>query len=291
MMPFVSVIIPTYNRKEFLREAVQSVLEQTFQDLELIVVDDGSTDGTWEMLEREFGGRIRYIYQENQGPSAARNRGVEASCGEWIAFLDSDDLWLPKKLERQLEFTAENPGALISYTDEIWIRRGRRVNPKKKHAKYSGWIYPQCLPLCIVSPSSVLIHRKLWDEVGGFDERLPVCEDYDLWLRIASRHPIFFLPEKLIIKRGGHSDQLSKRWGNDIWRVRALVKRLRDPGLQPEWRRLTLEELHRKASVLINGFRKRGKLEEAAFFEAILAKYPLEGVKGLGPQGPPPGSP
>lgn len=275
-MPWVSVIIPTYNRRELLREAIRSVLEQSFRDFELIVVDDGSDDGTREMIQREFPGLLTYLYQENQGVSRARNRGLKLAQGEFVAFLDSDDLWLPRKLERQMAFMQSHPKAQICYTDEIWIRRGVRVNPKKKHAKYSGWIYPRCLPLCIISPSSALMRRGLLEEVGGFDEELPVCEDYDLWLRISARHPIHFLPEKLIVKRGGHQDQLSRRWGNDIWRVKALLKMLKDPSLRPDWRRMTVEELHRKGSILIKGFRKRGKEEEAKYYERILEQYPLE---------------
>ena len=275
-MPWVSIIIPTYNRRDFLREAIRSVLEQSFRDFELIVVDDGSDDGTREMIQREFPGLLTYLYQENQGVSRARNRGLKLAQGEFVAFLDSDDLWLPRKLERQMAFMQSHPKAQICYTDEIWIRRGVRVNPKKKHAKYSGWIYPRCLPLCIISPSSALMRRGLLEEVGGFDEELPVCEDYDLWLRISARHPIHFLPEKLIVKRGGHQDQLSRRWGNDIWRVKALLKMLKDPSLRPDWRRMTVEELHRKGSILIKGFRKRGKEEEAKYYERILEQYPLE---------------
>ncbi|RLB02021.1 MAG: glycosyltransferase family 2 protein [Deltaproteobacteria bacterium] len=275
-MPWVSIIIPTYNRRDFLREAIRSVLEQSFRDFELIVVDDGSDDGTREMIQREFPGLLTYLYQENQGVSRARNRGLELAQGEFVAFLDSDDLWLPRKLERQMAFMQSQPKAQICYTDEIWIRRGVRVNPKKKHAKYSGWIYPRCLPLCIISPSSALMRRGLLEEVGGFDEELPVCEDYDLWLRISARHPIHFLPEKLIVKRGGHQDQLSRRWGNDIWRVKALLKMLKDPSLRPDWRRMTVEELHRKGSILIKGFRKRGKEEEVKYYERILEQYPLE---------------
>ncbi|RLA96140.1 MAG: glycosyltransferase family 2 protein [Deltaproteobacteria bacterium] len=275
-MPWVSIIIPTYNRRDFLREAIRSVLEQSFRDFELIVVDDGSDDGTREMIQREFPGLLTYLYQENQGVSRARNRGLKLAQGEFVAFLDSDDLWLPRKLERQMAFMQSQPKAQICYTDEIWIRRGVRVNPKKKHAKYSGWIYPRCLPLCIISPSSALMRRGLLEEVGGFDEELPVCEDYDLWLRISARHPIHFLPEKLIVKRGGHQDQLSRRWGNDIWRVKALLKMLKDPSLRPDWRRMTVEELHRKGSILIKGFRKRGKEEEVKYYERILEQYPLE---------------
>jgi len=275
-MPWVSIIIPTYNRRDFLREAIRSVLEQSFRDFELIVVDDGSDDGTREMIQREFPGLLTYLYQENQGVSRARNRGLKLAQGEFVAFLDSDDLWLPRKLERQMAFMQSQPKAQICYTDEIWIRRGVRVNPKKKHAKYSGWIYPRCLPLCIISPSSALMRRGLLEEVGGFDEELPVCEDYDLWLRISARHPIHFLPEKLIVKRGGHQDQLSRRWGNDIWRVKALLKMLKDPSLRPDWRRMTVEELHRKGSILIKGFRKWGKEEEVKYYERILEQYPLE---------------
>jgi len=271
----VSVIIPTYNRREFLREAIESVLAQSFRDFELIVVDDGSRDGTYELV-KGYGDRVLYLWQPNRGPAAARNRGAEVARGYYLAFLDSDDLWLPKKLEQQISFMEAHPGARICYTDEIWIRRGRRVNPKKKHAKYSGWIYPRCLPLCIISPSSVMIRRDLWEEVRGFDEDFPVCEDYELWLRIAAREPVYFIRERLIVKRGGHDDQLSRRWGMDIWRVRALVKALQHLELPPHWYRLTLEELHRKSQILIRGFRKRGKLEEAAYFEAILARYPLE---------------
>ena len=274
-MPWVSVIIPTYNRRDLLREAIRSVLEQSFRDFELIVVDDGSEDGTREMIQREFPGLLTYIYQENQGVSRARNRGIETSRGKYIAFLDSDDLWLKKKLERQVQFMQQNPEAMICYTDEIWIRRGVRVNPKKKHAKHSGWIYPQCLPLCIISPSSVLMRRELLEEVGGFDPEFPVCEDYDLWLRVALRYPIHLIPEKLIVKRGGHPDQLSHRsWGNDIWRVRALLKILQKE-LPPSWRKLTVAELHRKCSILIGGFEKRGKHEEAAQYREIIRRFPL----------------
>jgi len=276
-MPEVSVVIPTYNRKEMVQEAVESVLSQTYQDFELIVVDDGSEDGTGEVLREKFGERIIYLYQKNQGVSRARNRGIETSRGKYIAFLDSDDLWLKKKLERQVQFMQQNPEAMICYTDEIWIRRGVRVNPKKKHAKHSGWIYPQCLPLCIISPSSVLMRRELLEEVGGFDPEFPVCEDYDLWLRVALRYPIHLIPEKLIVKRGGHPDQLSHRsWGNDIWRVRALLKMLQKE-LPPSWRKLTVAELHRKCSILISGFEKRGKHEEAAQYREIIRRFPLGG--------------
>jgi glycosyltransferase involved in cell wall biosynthesis len=274
-MPRVSVVIPTYNRKDFVLEAVDSVLAQTYGDYELIVVDDGSPDNTGEVLKR-YGERIRYTYQTQQGVSAARNRGLELAHGEFIAFLDSDDLWLPKKLALQIAFMDQHSEAQICYTDELWIRRGKRVNPKKRHAKYSGWIYPYCLPLCIISPSSALMRRALFDQIGSFDSRLPVCEDYDLWLRVAACLPIFLIPQRLIVKRGGHLDQLSgQHWGNDRYRVMALVKILEMGVLTSQMQELTIRELHRKVHVLMGGCLKRGKEKEAHDFQRILEHYPL----------------
>ncbi len=274
-MPRVSAIIPTYNRKAFVLEAVDSVLTQTYGDYELIVVDDGSTDGTGEALKR-YGAHVRYIFQANKGVSAARNRGLEIAHGEFIAFLDSDDLWLPKKLEIQVAFMNKHPEVEICYTDEVWIRRGVRVNPKRKHAKYSGWIYPHCLPLCIISPSSALMRRGLFEQVGTFDPHLPVCEDYDLWLRVASLVPIFFIPQRLIVKRGGHPAQLSQqRWGNDRYRVQALIKILEMGVLTPQMRELSIRELRSKCRVLINGYSKRGKDVEARGYREIVEQYPL----------------
>jgi glycosyltransferase involved in cell wall biosynthesis len=274
-MTRVSVIIPTYNRKDFLLEAVDSVLAQVYKEYELIVVDDGSDDGTGDALKR-YGERVRYCVQAHGGVSAARNHGLTRARGEFIAFLDSDDLWSPKKLQIQTAFMDEHPEAQICYTDEIWIRRGKRVNPQKKHAKYSGWIYPQCLPLCIISPSSALMRRGLFAQVGVFDPQLLVCEDYDFWLRVASRFPIFFIPEQLIVKRGGHPDQLSQQpWGNDRYRVRALVKIMEQGVLTAEQRRFTIQELHRKLGILISGYRKRGKEKEVQEYQALLDQYPI----------------
>jgi len=271
----VSVIITTCNRKDFVLEAVDSVLTQSYKDFELIVVDDGSTDNTEESLKK-FGDQLLYAYQANQGVSAARNCGLEHARGEFIAFLDSDDLWLPKKLQIQIAFMEKRPDAQICYTDEIWIRRGVRVNPKKKHAKYSGWIFPYCLPLCIISPSSALMRKSLFGLVGKFDPLFPVCEDYEFWLRVASCVPIFLIPQRLIIKRGGHPDQLSHRnWGNDRHRVKALVKILERGELNTSMRRLTIQELHRKCRVLVNGFLKRGKGEESKQYRDLLEQYPL----------------
>lgn len=224
--PQVSVIIPTYNRGYMLHHAIDSVLAQDFKDFELIVSDDGSTDNTREIIQ-SYGDRIKSIYKNNKGVSAARNRGIEIASGAFIAFLDSDDLWLPGKLSAQVEFFNSNPEALICQTQEMWIRHGIRVNPMKKHKKKSGMIFEPSLLLCLVSPSAVMIKRELFDIVGLFDESLPACEDYDLWLRITCKFSVFLIDKSLTVKKGGHKDQLSKMPCLDIYRIKSIEKILK----------------------------------------------------------------
>lgn len=260
-MPTVSVIIPTYNRRDLVREAIVSVLAQTYQDFELILVDDGSDDGTAEAI-REFPS-VRYVYQANRGVSAARNCGVAVSSGALLAFLDSDDLWQPRKLGRQVAFFTKCPEAQICQTEEVWLRDGVRVNPHNKHRKAGGDIFARSLDLCLVSPSAVMLRRELFERVGGFDESLPACEDYDLWLRIAATMPVHLIETPLVIKRGGHADQLSRRfWGMDRFRVAALCKLLDSGVLSSQQQRLTIEVLRKKCAILAEGAKKRGKDEE-----------------------------
>jgi glycosyltransferase involved in cell wall biosynthesis len=257
-MPDVSVIIPTHNRREWLRDAIASVFAQTYHNFELVVVDDGSTDDTPEVV-REFPG-VRYLHQENRGVSAARNHGVALSRGRLLAFLDSDDVWQPRKLETQVEFFANHPEAHICQTEEVWLRNGVRVNPHNKHRKPSGDIFVQSLQLCLVSPSAVMLRRELFERVGGFDEQLPACEDYDLWLRIAATEPVALIDESLVLRRGGHADQLSRRfWGMDRFRVQALCKLLDSDVLSLTQREQVREVLSMKCRILAQGARKRGK--------------------------------
>ncbi|HGY54129.1 MAG TPA: glycosyltransferase [Caldithrix abyssi] len=255
----ISVIIPVYNRPQAVQRAVNSVLQQTEPPLEIIVVDDGSTEETPQVLA-QYGSKIKMVRQSHRGVSAARNAGIKRAQADWLAFLDSDDEWLPEKLAAARRFHEQNPDLLIFQSEEIWIRNGRRVNPKKKHQKYGGWIFRQSLPLCIVSPSAVVIHKKLFEEVGYFDEELPVCEDYDLWLRIGRRYPIGLDSTPLIRKYGGHADQLSRKyWGMDLYRIAAMEKHLADPALSEAEQRWVLEEIIKKYTVLISGAEKRGK--------------------------------
>ena len=270
--PEVSVILPTYNRGWILKEAIDSILAQEFKDFELIVVDDGSTDNTGEILD-SYEQDILVVRQPNKGVSAARNRGIDAAEGRLIAFLDSDYLWLPRKLSSQVDFFNSNPAAVINQTEEIWVRNGVRVNPKTRHHKFSGMIFERSLALCLVSPSAVMIKKNLFSEVGVFDENLPACEDYDLWLRISCRYPVDLIETPLIMKRGGHADQLSKAPGLDKYRIQALKKIIASGQLEPDSYRAAVRTLQEKCAIFAAGCRKRGKDAEARYYEELADKY------------------
>ena len=268
----VSVIIPTYNRAWCLAEAIDAVLAQTYSDFELIVVDDGSTDDTVAILAT-YADKIRLFRQANQGVSAARNLGIRKARGELLAFLDSDDLWQPEKLARQVSFFDRHPEAMICQTEEIWIRRGVRVNPKNRHRKPSGWIFEPSLALCLVSPSAVMMRKELMEEMGGFDESLPACEDYDLWLRVSLRYPIHLIDDPLVVKRGGHGDQLSGAAGLDRYRIQSLDKILTQESLAPAQTRAAITMLRKKCRIYAAGCRKRGRTQEAQIVEAMVSKH------------------
>ena len=268
-----SVVIPVYNRRELIERAIGSVLLQTVAPREIIVVDDGSEDGTSDFVRSRFP-RVKVLTQQRSGVSAARNFGIVESQGEWIAFLDSDDEWLPAKIQMQEQWLQNNPEIRVCHCDEIWIRKGVRINPKIRHKKHGGWIFHHCLPLCVISPSAVVIHRDVFKEVGTFDESLPVCEDYDLWLRMTHRFEVGYIDQPLLKKYGGHDDQLSKTYvAMDRFRIRALVKILENCTLKSEERRQTLETLVEKLDIYINGARKRNKHIEIANHEALLTRY------------------
>ena len=271
--PAISVIIPVYNRAWCLEKTLQSVLAQTFRNFEVIVVDDGSTDGTPDLLRRFPEVRV-HRWEENRGVSAARNQGIQMAQGQWICFLDSDDRWIENKLQMQMDWMQEHPECPACYTDEIWIRNGVRVNPKNKHRKYSGDIFRHCLPLCIISPSSILMRASILQDIGDFDTDLAACEDYDLWLRLTSRYPVDFIAEKLIIKTGGHADQLSHKYrGMDRFRVYALEKILKLNDLSRQQRAWVLEALVEKCSILHLGYQNRGKKEEARIYYQAAESY------------------
>lgn len=253
-------------------EAVASVLAQTSRDFALVVVDDGSTDGSADaasaaMTAAPAGSRV--IRQDARGVAAARNAGAEAVDSAWLAFLDSDDLWLPEKLAVQMAWLATRPSYRIGQTGERWIDDGRHRNPRAWHRK-DEWLFPRCLERCLVSPSAVVIRRDLWGALGGFDTSYPVCEDYELWLRVALREPVGLIDEPLVVKRGGHGDQLSRStWGLDRWRVAALVKLLASAALAADERPAVLAVLRAKCAVLAQGAARRGRVDEAERYASI----------------------
>lgn len=259
-MPKVSVILPTYNRLSYLQSAYRSVKAQSFQDYEICIIDDASTDDTrlWLQEAAEKDPQIRCIFNSsNLGVSRSRNLGIFSSSSPWVALLDSDDRWAPNKLALQLEFAKQSPHCPLLHTEEIWIRNGVRVNAMKKHQKRGGWIFEHGFDLCRISPSASLIQRELFETVGGFREDFPVCEDYELWLRITRHHPVGFLPQPLTIKFGGHNDQLSRRYHSmDYWRVKALAPFLKDETLSYEIRQKLSEALIKKCRILLRGYEK-----------------------------------
>ncbi|AVQ13210.1 Glycosyltransferase-like protein, family 2 [Leptospira santarosai] len=269
-MNSISVVIPTFNREDKIIKAISSVLVQTLRPKEIIVVDDGSTDSTVSKIQETFSNSydgIRILSLEHKGVSHARNRGVENATGDWIAFLDSDDEWLPEKLERQWEYCEKHPETEILQSQEIWIRNGKRVNPPVYLSKKDGWIFEQSLEFCSVTPSSVLLKKDLYKNRGGMDEKLPSCEDYDLWLRITPKTPVALLNEFLLVRYGGHGDQLSARYqAMDRFRIYSIIKLLSSNLLDEKQRNYAEKILYVKWEILRQGRIKRNAWSEELDF-------------------------
>ena len=257
----ISVVIPTLNRINTLQRALDSVINQTYKPAEIIVVDNGSSDGTLKFL-REQHPKITILTENKIGVSSARNKGIKKSINQWIALLDSDDAWHPRKLEIQ---TSMLDSALKEYnlihTDEVWFRNNKHINQMKKHKKQGGYIFERCLSLCCISPSSVLFKKNILDKVGLFDESLPVCEDYDMWLKICSTEEVLFAQDKLTYKYGGHKDQLSKSyWGMDRFRIKSIENIIKNFDLTYKQKKQAKKELIKKLKIIINGAFKRNNL-------------------------------
>ncbi|XPV77244.1 MAG: glycosyltransferase family 2 protein [Desulfovibrio sp.] len=277
IQPEISVIIPTFNRCEMVQRAIDSVLAQKKVSFECLVIDDGSTDGTFDLLKEKYadelmenGGRLLLLSQDNRGVSAARNSAIAQSRGQYISLLDSDDEWESTMLSELLGYMQQHKYE-ICQTGELWMRNGKRVNPGKRHRKQEGFFYEKSLELCLISPSAVMFTRALWDRLGPFDESMAACEDYDLWLRVCLCYPVGLLNKPLMIRHGGRDDQLSMSVDcQDYFRIKAMVKilsgelppRANIPQLTREQRSVTLDILRLKSSIYLNGLEKRGKVQE-----------------------------
>ena len=276
----ISVIIPTYNRCDLLKRAINSVIKQTITPKEIIIVDNGSTDQTYQMVSSLFP-EINYFIEKKRGVSAARNKGILESKSKWIAFLDSDDAWKPTKLEKQMEFSIFNQDKYrIIHTDETWYRNKKFLNQLKKHKKSGGNIFKNSLQLCCISPSSVVLKKQIFDDYGLFDEKLEVCEDYDMWIRITSKEEVGFLDSPLVLKYGGHSDQLSKKfWGMDRFRIKSLEKNLKNEHFSKSQKINVLDTLIEKLTIVSDGALKRGNKEIFKKYNDKLQDWSIELAK------------
>jgi glycosyltransferase involved in cell wall biosynthesis len=257
---------------------VDSVLDQTFTDLDLWIVDDGSTDGTADWVQNEILAQQReitthYLRSQNKGVSHARNLALKASSGEWVAFLDSDDEWLPNKIAQQMIVAEQNPELKLLHGEEIWIRNGVRVNPMKKHQKSGGRIFDRCIKLCCISPSTAMVRREIFEEVGFFNEDFPVCEDYDMWLRICEKYEVGFVENPIIKKYGGHEDQLSRKYiAMDYYRIKSLSQFTQSSEISEDEKSLLLDTLSKKCEILLRGFKRHNNMDQFTEVEEIARK-------------------
>lgn len=254
----VDVVIPTYNRAHVMKKAIESVLNQSYSNFILHIVDDGSTDETAEILqEYSTHPKVKLYHQSNAGVSSARNLAALNSKAEWISFLDSDDEWIPTKLAEQINFLKQHPTCRFVHSEELWIRNGVKVNPKLKHQKNNNNIFVRSLDFCLISPSTVIIRRDLFVEHNGFDNNFVVCEDYDLWLKILANENIGFISTPLVKKHGGHADQLSTKFvAMDYWRIKSLVNLYKVQSLSEEKKELIKNVLLNKSELLLKSYIK-----------------------------------
>ena len=206
---------------------------------------------------------IIFLTEEKIGVSASRNQGIKKSNSEWVAFLDSDDVWEPFKLEKQLTFNNRfKTNFRFIHTNETWIRNGKFLNQMKKHEKSGGDLFKNCLKLCCISPSSSMIKKEVFKNYGFFDEELQVCEDYDMWVRITAKENVGYLSEPLVIKYGGHSDQLSKKyWGMDRFRIKSLEKNINSNWFSKDQNKYAYETLIKKLQIVLSGAKNRHNTE------------------------------
>jgi glycosyltransferase involved in cell wall biosynthesis len=300
----VTVVVPTCNRKESVTQALHSVLSQTYRDFEIVVVDDGSTDGTAAHVLRTFGAearavelvarrnpaaltpfyhkfaslgvQVRYQYHLNRGLGAARNRGIRHARGSYIAFLEAEDLWEPAHLRSQIDFLETHRGACVSRVGEHPAKEGPRPRRARRGETVSGNVFAQALEQAPAGISCAVVHRSCFAECGEFDENMPSCEDYDLWLRLAARFPIYFVDGPEVTRRAPRPDGSQHAWTSDRFRVYSLEKSFQSGQLDPEQRFLVSQALVRRCERLVEGYRRQKSEERANFYERKRRRFGQE---------------
>ena len=285
-LPLITAVIPTYNRPEQTLEAVKSVLEQSYRPLELIIGDDGSEDQTLSVLkaytsdeENRRGVSVRIMEMDHCGfPGEVRNRCAAEAAGELFAFLDSDDLWRPDKLEKQYgELHRDRPDCLISHTREEWNRSGKIISQAGMDHKREGDIFTDALKKCIIGPSTVMMARSLYKESGGFRSDMEIAEDYEYWLRLTAFHMVSYLDEPLTVKRAGHGEQLSEKYGQiEIFRIQGLRDLVDSNFFSGDNAVRAARELSRKCTVYGRGCLKRGRESEGEEFLDLAGFYEIK---------------
>lgn len=248
--PLVSIVIPTYNHEQYLARAIKSVLKQTHKNAEIIICDDGSSDNTKEVIKKfKHHKKIRYYYQSNQGLASTRNLGIKKAKGEFIAFLDSDDYWLPKKIEKQLKIFTKNKQIGLVYCFHYWVSEAGKITGKKKK-NYRGDIWQDLLQgnLIVGSGSAAVVKKECFDKIGLFDESLKSCEDWDMWLRIARVYQIDLTPE-LLVKITQHPHKIKQqKWSLARGRFKVIKKNL---SYLPEFNKKGIANFLKSVKILI----------------------------------------
>lgn len=273
MEELVSVIIPVHNRPVLVKRALSSVVNQSFKNLELIVVDDGSTDSTPLEVEKSYPD-VKLIKTLHRGVSAARNAGIKVSSGEYVAFLDSDDAWEKDKLKHQVDYLKTHENTMWVHTDERWIRNGEEVSKPLRYKKCGGDVFFNLLELTMIGASTVMVRADFFKEAGLFDEEMVVCEDNDLWLRMALLSPAGYIDAKLAGKYAGHDGQLSRTvLHQDTYRVKSFAKLLRGGRLSKVQRGAVLEVLKKKLGYIISALERKELYSEACEYRELAKEF------------------
>ncbi len=284
-LPLVSVVIPHYRRYEMLSEAIKSVVAQSYGCWEIIVVDDGSPEEEWSnwlsINKKELTGlgqdtKISYFGMNHCGlAGVVRNFGVEQAKGEYIAFLDSDDLWLPTKLESQINYLNSHPEFEWVHAREIWDRAGKVISQSKQRHAHEGDIFNDALVKCIIGPSTLILKKELFKRMGGFSKEFEIAEDYEFWLRILAYCPVGYVDEPLVVKRAGDWQQLSSKYDQitpfHLKGLESFLAWSESDTLLVQKREAAKKEYQHKIEIYIKGCLKRDKRKEARFWEEKLA--------------------